>query len=103
MLLLKSLSGLFFFTLMTTTNVTGKPAQQATLEGVVTYKATGKPASNVYLYTIKGEEEALTNERGEFRFRTGQKLPLTLYVQQDDTVKMKVVVANPARKLTIQL
>ncbi|MEI6948932.1 hypothetical protein V9K67_17220 [Paraflavisolibacter sp. H34] len=103
MLIPDRLSSLILFTSLTATPFFSVPSEQTTLEGVVTYKASGKPAANVYLYTVKGEEEALTNERGEFRFSTGQKLPVTVYVQQDETLKLKLIVANSGRKLTIQL
>ncbi|MEI9808959.1 MAG: hypothetical protein WDO16_14440 [Bacteroidota bacterium] len=40
-----------------------------------------------HVYIVDGEEEALTNSRGEFRIETIQKFPLVLTVEQQDHEK----------------
>ncbi len=73
------------------------------LQGTVSHKESGKPLADVYLYTVKGEEETLTNQKGEFKIVTWQKLPITIHVRSLDDSEVKVVVNNPANKISIKL
>lgn len=41
--------------------------------GIVKDKQTGEPIIDAHVFTIKGEEEAVTNGRGEFRFETWKR------------------------------
>ena len=72
------------------------------LQGLVTNKQTGSPLSNVYLYTVKGEEEAITDQRGEFRFVTWKKLPVTIHIHNSEE-DVRVVVTNPSELIKIKL
>ena len=74
-----------------------------TLKGIVVNKATGKPIPSIYVYTIKGEEEAVTDSAGVFQLVTWQKLPVTLYIQYEDKENLRVVVSNPNQSITIKL
>lgn len=47
--------------------------------GVVLDKNSNEPISNVYVYTIKGEEEALSSEKGVFKLLSWQATPVTVY------------------------
>ena len=73
-----------------------------TLQGVVANKETGRPLSDIYVYTVKGEEEGITNKNGEFKFATWQKLPVTLYIHKEDE-NIRVLVSNPSELIKIKL
>ena len=73
------------------------------LQGIVTSKENGKALGNIYLYTIKGEEEAITNQKGEFRFVTWKKLPITIHVHYKEEEEVRVVVTNPTEFIKIKL
>ena len=81
---------------------TDKKPFQHTLHGVVANKVTGKPLPDIYLYTVKGEEEAITNQKGEFKFISWQKLPLTLYIHKENE-NIRVLVSNPLELIRIKL
>jgi uncharacterized protein YfaS (alpha-2-macroglobulin family) len=72
------------------------------LQGLVTNKQTGKPLSDVYLYTVKGEEEAITDQKGEFKFVTWGKLPVTIHIHNNEE-DVRVVVTNPSELIKIKL
>ena len=72
------------------------------LQGIITSKENGKALGNIYLYTIKGEEEAITNQKGEFRFVTWKKLPITIHIHKKDE-EVRVVVSNPSELIKIKL
>ena len=80
----------------------GKKEFEYTLQGVVANKETGKPLSDIYLYTVKGEEEGITNKNGEFKFVTWQKLPMTLYIHKEDE-NIRVLISNPSELIKIKL
>ena len=46
-----------------------------TVAGVVKDKQTGEPVRHVHVFTVKGEEEAVSNDKGEFNFTTWQQSP----------------------------
>ena len=80
----------------------GKKSIEYTLQGVVANKETGRPISDIYVYTIKGEEEGITNKNGEFKFVTWQKLPVTLYIHKEDE-NIRVLISNPSELIKIRL
>ena len=73
-----------------------------TLQGIVANKETGRPLSDIYVYTVKGEEEGITNKNGEFKFATWQKLPVTLYIHKEDE-NIRVLISNPSELIKIKL
>jgi hypothetical protein len=73
------------------------------LQGIVTSKENGKALGNIYLYTIKGEEEAITNQKGEFSFASWKKLPITIHVHYKEEEEVRVVVTNPSEFIKIKL
>jgi hypothetical protein len=73
------------------------------LQGIVTSKQNGKALGDIYLYTIKGEEEAITNQKGEFRFATWKKLPIIIHVHYKEHEEVRVVVTNPSEFIKIKL
>ena len=54
--------------------------------------------SNVHVYTILGEEETITNEKGEFNLKTSEDFPVKLVVQspgyQDTILHLKTSLKN---------
>jgi len=101
MVLLKTiLMAIIIPLIMPTSN--SKPVEY-TIKGMVTVKETGKPLPDIYLYTIKGEEEAMTNHKGEFKFISWQKLPLTLYVNYKEEANIRILVSNPSEYIKISL
>lgn len=72
------------------------------LEGTVLFKESGKPFAQGHVYTVKGEEETLTNDQGEFKFTSWQKLPVTLYVDYSQS-NFRVVIDDPTKKIKIRL
>ena len=42
------------------------------VEGKVLSESTGQPVTKAHVYILDGEEEALTNNKGEFRIKTWQ-------------------------------
>lgn len=74
-----------------------------TLQGSVISKENGKPLGDIYLYTIKGEEEAVTNQKGEFKFVTWKSLPLTIYIHYKEAEEIRMVVTNPVELIKIKL
>ena len=95
-----AMSTIFPFILLS--NPVKKPFEH-TLHGVVANKETGKPIGGIYLYTVKGEEEAITNKTGEFKFVTWQKLPVTLYVHNKENENIRIVVSNPSEDIKVKL
>jgi len=82
---------------------TGTKTAEYMLQGIVVSKETGKPLADIYLYAVKGEEEAFTNKKGEFRFVTWKKLPVTIHVRYKATEDIRIVVSNPSELIKIKL
>lgn len=73
------------------------------VEGVVLSTSNGKPVMNVHVYIVHGEEEALTNSKGQFRIETSKKFPLTLYAEHKDYREFRVVIPIAGQKQVIKL
>lgn len=102
MALIKTVMFILLQTMFTTSAPDTKLINHS-IQGVIVSKTDGKPLENIYLYAVKGEEEAISNSKGEFKFVSWQKLPLTLYVQHKDNEHVRVVVSNPKEFITIKL
>jgi hypothetical protein len=76
--------------------------QKEIIEGKVISAISHKPVSNAHVYVVDGEEEALTNAKGEFRIETIQKFPLIITVDQQGHEKKKLTISNPG-KITISI
>ena len=102
MAILKPILITIFFPFMIVIATGTKPTEY-TLQGIVTNKEDGKPLEDIYLYTLKGEEEAITNKKGEFRFVTWKKLPVTMHVHYKEAEDIRIVVSNPSELIKIKL
>ncbi len=80
-----------------------KAAMPVEIRGVVTNVETGKPIAGMYLFVTEGEEEALTNAKGEFRIKTWRALPLLLTSQNQDYHTVKVKVSQPEALVNVKL
>ncbi|MET0463658.1 MAG: carboxypeptidase-like regulatory domain-containing protein [Chitinophagaceae bacterium] len=105
MLLLKSTLTALLFPLL----LLPVPGQQRKIEtpveirGVVTNAETGKPIQGMYLFVTEGEEEALTNAKGEFRIKTWKALPLVLTSQNQEYHTVKLKVSQPETVVNVKL
>ncbi len=82
----------------------GSKNSSVTIEGKVISETTGQPVAHVHVYVLGGEEETLTNDKGEFSIQSWQKTPLRLTVDGYNTYqKITVVVNDPSQKQVIRL
>ncbi|MBE7170780.1 MAG: carboxypeptidase regulatory-like domain-containing protein [Williamsia sp.] len=72
------------------------------LEGVVQDKVSGQPLKAVHVFTVKGEEEAVTNEKGVFRFQSWKET-VVLTAESPGYQKKQVQLTLPAPKQTVLL
>lgn len=70
------------------------PVYAEVVEGTIISGKHNKPVGNAHVYIVDGEEEALTNAKGEFKIETIQKFPLVLTVEQPDHEKEKADYLN---------
>lgn len=91
------------------TSLTVKPGTQnpggryQPVSGQVVADATGKPIASAHVYIIHGEEEALTNNRGEFRIQTNSQFPLVLYVEREGYKKFQETIEAASQHPVIRL
>jgi len=71
------------------------------ISGTVT--ANGSPLDRVHVYVLDGEEEALTNSKGEFKITTWQSLPVTVTAEHAAYETQKVRVSNAGQRQQIVL
>lgn len=71
------------------------------IRGIVLTADKKEPVANAYLYIVKGEEEALSNSKGEFTIITAEHLPFSLTVFHKDYKQAKIKVVDPSKMLTI--
>jgi hypothetical protein len=107
MLLLKSTIAAFLFPLLA---LSPKQESRSTrvkspveIKGVVVSAETGKPLPGIYLFVTEGEEEALTNAKGEFIIKTWKPLPLVLTSQNIDYHNVKVKVTQTSGMIAVKL
>lgn len=94
----------FLFPLLVLTGYT--PAitlQTKVVEGTVISERNHKPVANAHVYIVHGEEEALTNAKGEFSIETVQKFPLILTVDQQQHEKTRITISAPDKKIIITI
>lgn len=103
---MKLISCLSFFAaamILLTGFVAVKNNERYKIEGVVVSEKTKKPVVNALVFVREGEEEALTNSKGEFKVETTQKPPFVLTVEKSDHEKVKLTVTDIGSKLYIRL
>ena len=87
--------------------VMGKSRQDSktrdTVKGNVVTKDAKRPVKNALVYNVKGEEETLTNEKGEFVIGTWRSVPFDLYVDIEGFILKKVIIQNTSESISILL
>jgi hypothetical protein len=74
------------------------------VEGKVVAESTGQPVTNAHVFVLDGEEEALTNNKGEFRIKTWQSAPFKLTVEKHDGFKrVSILIKDASAKPLIKL
>jgi hypothetical protein len=73
------------------------------IKGTVISADTKQPVTNAYVYIIKGEEEALTNAKGEFTITTAEQIPFSLTVIHKDFRESKYKINNSYQAVKIIL
>ena len=79
------------------------PGNVNTVTGVVVSERTGKPVVDALVYVTLGEEEALSNAKGEFKITTIRKLPLVLTTEHWDYKKQQLDITDINQKLQVRL
>ena len=77
--------------------------QPAKIEGVVVLEQSGKPVRDIHVYIVEGEEEDVTNNKGEFKIQTWHRFPLTLTARSSNYEPVNIVVKDASKKLLIKL
>jgi hypothetical protein len=85
------------------TRMTAGHVLPVTVEGVVVNDASNRPVENIYVYIVRGEEEALTDSKGKFAITTWQPFPVTLTVDHIKYKKTTLVVKEPGKKQLIRV
>jgi hypothetical protein len=73
------------------------------IEGTVVSEKTGKPVSNAHVYIVHGEEETLTNSKGEFRIESWKKLPVILTVDHKEYEKIRISISTAPGKHVVRV
>ena len=73
------------------------------LYGVIVSAETGLPVNNVYVYVVSGEEEALTNKKGEFKFTSWQPLPISLKIKHPEFEETKLLITDASKTIQVKL
>ena len=74
-----------------------------TLKGRIINPSNNKPVPNVLVYVIEGEEEALTNNAGEFTIKTRKEFPLKVTVQDPTGSRKTVKYTAVSSNVTIEM
>jgi hypothetical protein len=104
MILLKTaLLKFAFLFVLSAPSVAQKPGP-VVIEGKVISEATGQPVSQAHVFILDGEEEALTNNKGEFKIKTWQPAPFKLTVEKHDGFRrISIVIKDPGARQVIRL
>ena len=94
---------IFTLTFFTALSQPNKKKTAVEISGTVVSSATGLPVANAYVFIVEGEEEVLTNSKGEFKLKTWQKAPYKLTVQHQSFEKQVVNINAVSGALRIVL
>ena len=80
------------------------PVSTATeVSGIVLDKNNHQPVPNVYIYTIKGEEETLSRENGSFKLLSWEKLPVTVSFEKKGYKPARITINKDQKNKQIVL
>ncbi len=77
--------------------------EKIVIEGTVVTGKTNTPVPQVHVYVLDGEEEALTNSKGEFKITTWQSLPVTVTAEHAQYETQRIRVSNAGQRQQIVL
>lgn len=96
---------LFFLSLIMSTGVYQEQGSQKKLpviiKGKIVAQPLNRPVHEAYIYVTIGEEEAITDNDGNFTIKTWQSLPLTCIVEHKDFNKKKISVNDSTTLLIV--
>jgi protocatechuate 3,4-dioxygenase beta subunit len=76
---------------------------QIVIQGTVLTEGSLKPVADAFVYTVSGEEEALTDKNGKFKLTTWQSMPVAITVEHRDfktaCIKVTTLPANQSISL----
>lgn len=74
------------------------------IEGVVVADAKpATPISRAHVFVIDGEEETLTNDRGEFKITTWQSAPIILTVEHSQYETQRIKISTTTKRQQVVL
>ena len=73
------------------------------VQGMVLDADTGKPIEGAHVYIVHGEEEAMTNKRGEFKIETWQAIPIKITIDRRGYTSANRSVRDAADRPVIRL
>jgi hypothetical protein len=76
---------------------------QIIVQGRVLVEGSLKPVPDAFVYTISGEEEALTDKNGNFEFITWQSMPIAITVEHRDFETTRIRITNLPANEAIKL
>lgn len=75
----------------------------AVVSGTVLNAVDNKPVDKVHVYIVHGEEEDLTNDKGQFSIRASGRFPLVLTTDHPGYDKLTVTLLADAQPQVIKL
>lgn len=81
----------------------GTAGDATEFSGVVVDKSSNEPLSNVYIYVIKGEEETLSGEKGNFKLLSWQKLPAGIFFEKKGYKMTKTFIKKDQKNIKVLL
>ena len=94
---------LYIFLVGNAINLAPEAKFTSQIKGIVITADTRVPVANAYLYIVKGEEEALTNAKGEFTLTTAERMPFSVTVVHKDFRQSSFKVKDASRPLIFTL
>ena len=90
-----------------TSGVRGKDLKEGIIsekvKGVVVTREGKLPVKSALVYIVKGEEETLTNGKGEFILNTWNRTPFELNIENEGFKPVRVIVNSTSETINIFL
>ncbi|MBC7934962.1 MAG: carboxypeptidase-like regulatory domain-containing protein [Rhizobacter sp.] len=71
--------------------------------GLITDGKSKEPLSNVYVYTVKAEEETLSNDKGNFKLLSWQALPVTIVFEKNGYKSKRISLKQDEKNIRVLL
>ncbi|MEX6688255.1 TonB-dependent receptor [Danxiaibacter flavus] len=93
---------LLLFPILTFAQQTPEPLINSTLTGTIIDSRAKTPLDGATVHIKGTTHEVLTDSKGKFSFRTGQKLPFTLLINYVGYQPLEIIVNDPVVTITLQ-